>query len=364
MRITEPYTIFLRTLKSGKQVYYYQFRNENGTRTPMYSTGTDKLTEARRICAKLYRDGSMKTNCKILFKTFAENFFSENSSYALWKKSNGTPVTLETLKAYEKFLKNQIMPFFSDLELSKINTAKIKEWVIWASEKWSSKTINNAQTVLNIIFNSASEHGYISKNPIVNIGFRKVDKKKRDLLTVQELNLLFNSHWTIENEKIAFLLAVVTGMRIGEVVALKQEDVHDNFLDVKHSLGRYGIGDTKTKVCRFVPVPKDFPFPKTDWLFDNGKGEPLKSHAVYNAFTRLCDKVGIERKERGITIHSLRNFFISYLQKENVPEPKIRAVVGHAEETMTDLYTYWKPDMFPEVYIAQEKLFKEIICHS
>lgn len=53
MRITEPYTIFLRKLPSGKSVYYYQFRNENGVRSPAYSTGTNKLSQARRLCQKL-----------------------------------------------------------------------------------------------------------------------------------------------------------------------------------------------------------------------------------------------------------------------------------------------------------------------
>ena len=68
----------------------------------------------------------------------------------------------------------------------------------------------------------------------------------------------------------------------------------------------------------------------------------------------------IDKKERGLTIHSLRGFFISHLREKNVPDAKIRAVVGHSDPTMTDVYTYWKPDMFPEVYEVQKELYEKI----
>lgn len=75
MRVTEPYTIFPRTLPSGKTVYYYQFRDENGLRSCAYSTGTDKLSQAKRICQKLYNDGKFKKNSAMLFKSFSNGFF-------------------------------------------------------------------------------------------------------------------------------------------------------------------------------------------------------------------------------------------------------------------------------------------------
>ena len=60
MRYTEPYTIFLRTLPSGKQIYYYQYRDENGLRSAAHSTGKTKLSQAKRFCQKLYNDGKFQ----------------------------------------------------------------------------------------------------------------------------------------------------------------------------------------------------------------------------------------------------------------------------------------------------------------
>ena len=55
IKITEPYTIFLRKLPSGREVYYYyQYRDESGRRSPAYLTDTDKLSQARRVCNRLY----------------------------------------------------------------------------------------------------------------------------------------------------------------------------------------------------------------------------------------------------------------------------------------------------------------------
>lgn len=361
MRITEPYTILLRTLPvSKKKVYYYQFRMENGNRSPLYSTGTDKLASARRICNELYRSGKLKKSNSLLFSSYAQNFFEQDSEYLKWKIANGTPIAPETLRAYRRLLNILIMPYFSEFKIQDITVDIVKKWIVWASEKWAAKTINNAQSVLNMIFNSAIEKNILVRNPCALISFRKTHKKHRLLLTSEELRMIYNYEWATETVKKAFLLACITGMRIGEIVGLQKEDIHENYLDVSHSLGRSGLGSTKTNQCRNVPVPSDFEFPATNsqWVFESRyNGVPIQSHAIYNSFMRLLDKIGIDKKERGITIHSLRNFFISYMQKENVPEPKIRAVVGHAEETMTDLYTYWKPDMFPEVYEKQKKLY-------
>lgn len=357
MRISEPYTIFPRTLKSGKTVYYYQFRDDNGIRSSALSTGCDTMAKARRYCQKLYNSNAFSKNTStVLFATFSKDFFNIQSNYNKWKQINGKSLKPETIRRYNVSLQYQILPFFADMDLKKITKETVKEWVIWASEKWSAKTINNAQGVLNIILEGAIDKGIIDTNPLHKIGYRKTDKKKRELLTIEEIKELYNCKWNNQYEKNAFILTAITGMRIGEVMALTKSDVHKNYLDVTKSISeRYGVGTTKTDLCRYVPIPSDFIFESdTDVLF------PIKAHSVYNAMTRRLQKMGIDTKARGITVHSLRNFFISYLQSENVPETKIRAVVGHAEETMTDLYTYWKPEMFPEVYIAQEKLFNLI----
>lgn len=366
MRVTEPYTIFLRTLSSGKKVYYYQFRDTAGHRSNALSTGCTKLTEAKRFCQRLYNSGAMKLHDGISFKDFTKDFFAADSDFCKWKLINGTPLKPETAKRYSNLLKGQLVPFFDKIPIANITKDLCKEWVLWASDKWAPKTVNTAQGVLNIIFENAIEKRLIDRNPVHKLGMRKTVKKSRDLLTVQEITAIYHSEWSIPQQRSMFLLAVITGMRIGEVVALHWQDIKDGYIDVHSNYSdKFGFqSSTKTYVNRYVPIPSDFPFPEqvADWVFTKKGKTPIKGHALYNIVKRKCADMGIDTAGRGITIHSLRNFFVSYLQKCNIPENKIRAVVGHTDETMTDLYTYWKPDMFPEVYDAQIKLYNSIIA--
>lgn len=362
VRIREPYTIYRRTLRSGRKVYYYQLRGADGKRTAGKSTGKSTKAEARIYCLALYKSGEMGKPGRLTFKKFTRNFFSESSDYCKWKKASGERITKETLLSYDKFLRNQLLPYFEDFQVKDITRADVKSWIVWGSAKWSAKTMNNAQTALSIIMRQAAEKKIAAENPVAGLKFRKVGKKKREILTAAEVREIYRSGlWKNGKFRQMFLVAAVTGMRISEIAALRNQDVKSGFLDVSHSYSRqFGLGDTKTHAARFVPVPKGLALKSdTEYIFEEN-GRPVNITRVYNAMLLVCRKIGIDTKGRGITVHTLRNFFISYLQAENVSGAKIRAVAGHKDPTMTGLYTYWKPDMFPEVYEAQEKLFRMI----
>lgn len=369
MRITEPYTLFLRTLPSGKQVYYYQYRDENGRRSCAYSTGTDKLSQAKRICQRMYNEGKFRSETGMLFKTFAEGFFDEDSPYRKWKKTSGVDLAPSTLDSYVKLLKHQLMPYFGNMQLSKINTDTVKQWIVWLNDNWSAKTSNNAQSVLNIILKSAKEKRLIKEVPSSDLSFRKIQKKHRELLTVDEIREIYQKgDWRHEYARRAFLVCAITGMRIGEVVGLQSFEVGEDRLNVEHSLHpHFGLGATKTRVCRFVPIPRILNLKSkcgSKWAFQkDNREEPVQAAYIYKRLMAICAGMGIDTKARGITVHSLRNMFISYMRGSTFGENidlKIKAVVGHADESMTDWYTYWTPEMFPEIYEVQEKLYKQI----
>ena len=322
------------------------------------------MSKARRFCQQLYNSGSLFVDNSITLADFSCGFFSDDGEFAQWKKVNGSPLKPETARRYNTAITKHIIPFLGDYRLGDITRDVCKQWIMWASERWSPKTVNLAQGTLNLILESAMEKDIINRNPLYRLGFRNIEKKKRQLLTVEELRALYAGQWPTELHREMFLLAAVTGMRLGEIVALQSSDIHEGFIDVHSDYSdRYGFQETtKTSMNRCVPIPEGFVFPKSEgFVFSRSDGsKPVKGHCLYNALTRRCDSLGIDKKARGITFHSLRSFFISYLQSQNVNESKIRAVVGHADETMTDIYTYWTPDMFPEVYEAQKKLFSEI----
>lgn len=364
MRATEPYTIFQRTLLSGKKVYYFQYRDSNGHRSVPKSTGCTTLSSARRYCQQLYNNNLFTTsNNSITFKSFSNDFFSENSEFRQWKKANGRDLKPETVARYTSSLNKHILPYFADIKLKDITTDICKKWIIWASSQWTPHAVNNDQGVLNIILESAVDKELINKNPLRKLGMRKTEKKHRELLTIDELSALYSTSWPQEIEKKAFLLASITGMRIGEVIALQKTDISNNVINVTKDISdKFGLQNSnKTNLKRKVPIPTNFLFPESNsiWVFDCN-GSPIKAHSIYNAFTRRCDKLLIDRKARGIDIHSLRDFFVTYLRNNGIQDAKIRAIVGHADKTMTDVYTHWDISMFSDVCKIQQELYNLI----
>ncbi|MBO7638130.1 MAG: tyrosine-type recombinase/integrase family protein, partial [Treponema sp.] len=288
--------------------------------------------------------------------------------YRKWKLTSGEDLAPSTLASYIKLLNFQLLPYFGDMKIAKINTDTVKNWIVWLNERWSAKTSNNAQSVLNIIMKSAKEKRFIKEVPSADLSFRKIKKKHRELLTVDELRKIYNGDWRWEVARRAFLTCAITGMRIGEVVGLQSFEVGDDRLNVEHTLHpQFGLGPTKTRVCRFVPIPKALglkDYCGSKWAFQKPTSEePVSAAYIYKRLMAICAGLGIDTKDRGITVHSLRNLFVSYMRGSSFGESidlKIKAVVGHADESMTDWYTYWTPEMFPEIYEVQEKLYKQI----
>lgn len=369
MRVTEPYTIFLRTLPSGKKIYYYQFRYENGTRSPAYSCGTNKLSQAKRVCQRLYNQGQFKNNNEITFAVFSKGFFDDDSEFCEWRKLNDKQLSKSSLVAYRQALNLRLLPYFGKMKIKNITVGVVKDWILWTKDKYSPKTSNNAQSVLGFILKSAKEKNIIDSVPTESMSYRKVIRRKRQLLTVDELSKIYHSKlWNSETLQRSFLLSAITGMRIGEITGLQTYEVESDRLNVEHSLDpRFGLGETKTKNCRYVPIPKSLDLKKycgKQFVFENKDGSPITRNVFYKKFITVCNELGIKTKERGITVHTLRNTFISYMRGSVYGERidlKIKAVVGHSDKSMTDWYTYWTPEMFPEIYEIQEELYKKII---
>lgn len=382
MRLTKPYTVTKRTLPSGKTVFYYRYRKQNGSLSGLISTGIEvegseerARKKAELYVLKLYKEGKIVPLEGTLFEDYTKDFFTEKCHYVKWKKMLGTQtsagISPSTIDSYRKSLTYQLLPFFSSKTIESITVSQIKSWMIKASDSWSHKTINNAKSVLSIILSVAVEDGIIDVNPVLGIEKLKTDKIERVLLTLEELQSVFSEPWQKESIRIAAVTASVTGMRIGEILALEKNAVHSDYLDVHYSWSsKHGIGNTKTKEKRKVPIPKQLydlllSTAGTKYIFQQATNEkPMHAKTVNEQFYSVLEKLGIEREKRRIDVHSFRRIFISYLESKNVSEPKIRAVVGHKDSSMTDLYTYWTPDMFPEIYAAQEEMIRSILCQK
>lgn len=365
MDLPDTIRIFPRTLQSRNVVYYYRYRYDDGRRSPAYSLRTSDPEKAVKNCKKLFESGKLYQHSNVSFKLYTKDFFSETGKYAKWKKASGNPVMANTLRQYISMLNNQLLPFFSDYSITKISVQAVKDWRIWADDQWASKTINDAQGVLSIILGQAVDENIISFSPTERVGYKKLNKNSKQLLTIPEMNTLYHMKWK-DNQNLAFLIACVTGMRIGEVCALKKSDLHGTYLDVVDSYNpTFGMGKTKTKACRKVPIPDGLADKlsriSTEFLIPYKDGLPMHSNCILNSMKRRCGKIGIDVKARKITVHSLRNSFISHMIGRNFTKEKVRAVVGHKDKDITDSYTYWSMDMLEDIRKEQNLMYNDIV---
>jgi integrase len=180
---------------------------------------------------------------------------------------------------------------------------------------------------------------------------------------------------------LAVALSAYTGMRLGEVRALRSEQiriVNEQFgiITIDRAVNDYaGEKSTKGKRTRQVPVPRHLcdeliemakknPHKGDTRVFWSSSSEknPIASNYVLLHLYKALASIGIKEKDRvarNLNFHSLRHTFNSSL-RGRVTEKSLRAVVGHESEAMTDRYTHEQESELLAVGEAVETIFTEI----
>ena len=179
------------------------------------------------------------------------------SEYAeLFLSTKKVLVKESTYIRYDSIIRNQILPLFGTRAINSIKTTEIKKWYnYWISERSSATAIYIANT-FSAIFKEAFYDEAIDKNPFDYIRRPKKKQGGAKPFGTDTIKLLISSakdDWF----KNFLALSFFTGLRTGEAVALKWEDIDFNSqeLEVKRSR-RYGKDTTpKTqKSIRVVPI--------------------------------------------------------------------------------------------------------------
>lgn len=308
----------------------------------------------------------------LLFGTYANHWFDDGSPWLEDKLSEGTEtkpaISLSTITSYRLNLEKHILPFFAKFKLCDIKPSNIKHFrtELIQEKELSRKTVNNVIGVMRIITDYALADNIIMFDPFRGIKPLRIENDTRDSFTYKEALKIFHSQWSNENVRVVSLVAALTGMRISEIFAIGKHSLFKNYIDVKQQIYRGILCPCKTKEKRKVPIPVELyqllcqkiSESDTDFCFDD-----INATLVLRHLNKNLDSLNMteEKKQRNLCNHSWRHFFNTYLLANNIPEIKVKAVLGHSSGvgSMTDRYTNWRPEMFPEVYVLQEKLFND-----
>jgi len=264
----------------------------------------------------------------ILFEKFADEFIE------LYSKQNK-----RSWKRDEWSLKN-LKPFFKGKTLQEIKPdliegykAKRKADVTRRKTKITESTINREIALLKTMFNKAVEWGRIDKNPLAKVKkFKENHQKDMRILTDEEAIRLIDS--ASSRLKSVLILALNTGMRKGEILSLKWENI-----DFRK--GKIFIEDSKNGKSREVYMNtfifetlKELP-KNSEYVFPNNEtGKHIQD--VKNSFRAACNKAKI----KGLRFHDLRHTAATKMVEAGIDIATVSKILGHSSIMMTMRYAH------------------------
>ncbi len=251
----------------------------------------------------------------------------------------------------------------------------------------SKNIINSVIKALRMVYGYATMCGDVPDDPTRNLKLYNLKGKARDVFTVAEARRFLS--WFEETDKKAWAFmefAIRTGARCSEILALKPEKFTrlrstdgDELpfwivkIDGSWDRRRKQIGPTKGRYSRDTVVPHDLAQrllamkPSGEGLiFHRGRSrQPYSRFHFERLFNKACAAIGIEeqkRKDRGLTLHSLRHFAIT-MQHEAEDEVSrmsdyIRESSGHRSVSMDRHYTHKTVEKYYAMGLLSEKVLE------
>jgi integrase len=384
----EQFSLHTRPSKRG-DVFYAQFRRDDGkwstaksthVRIPKGKDGPRAMREAlirATAWAQAYVDGGqVVTRERATFAGFAAGFFDSEGQWAREKRRRGHRLSSDQCERHARSVKNHLEPFFGRMRIANIDDEQILRFQEkLENEGLAGGTINRVTVALRLVLKAAYRKKMMRRMPIVEAVSEK-DHKRRGVYLPQEIRSLFKLEWPDRRCYIANLTAAATGMRAGEVVALRESDVLEEVLKVEHTWNpRFGLGPTKTGRVRIVPITSRVHDELAQLIRENPRqGEnrfvfysmkpdrPMDQREATEALYVALAEIGIDekaRKARGLDFHAWRHTFNSLLIDRRVPLQAVQSVTGHLTDEMTQRYYHLGGESGAGIRQIAESLFVE-----
>src|ERR1700761_8746218 len=159
-----------------------------------------------------------------------------------------------TRAAYQSYLENWVLPRWGGLKLDQIKPVGVEEWL--RGIKRAKATRAKIRNLMSALFSHAMRYEWTDKNPIKLV--RQSAKRERipDVLELRELQALLAE--LAVRERTLVLLDAATGLRVGELLALRWDDIDFENLEIRvtESIWHQVLGVCKTEASA-RPVPMD-----------------------------------------------------------------------------------------------------------
>jgi len=361
--------VTVRQKSKGKGKPWWVFVAHNGNRTSkLVGDKAAAQDVASKIRAKLQLGefGFEEEQPVPTFKQFAESFIEGFSTI------NHKASTHDTYKSASE---RHIYPVFGHKRLDAIKRRDVKEFLKAKQKKvintkkkkhLSSASVRNLKAYLSCILNQAVDDEIIESNPASRTGklIKKTDRKKNVTPFTWEEKTIFEDSVKKHYPRYypLFLTDLRTGLRVGELIALKPGDLdfNGNFIEVRRSCVRGRITTPKSGKVRRVDMShklaevlrsylterkkealrKGWGEPP-EWLFYNEEGKLIDINNLRKrVFYKCLEKAGLRR----IRIHDLRHTYATLRIAAGHNIADVSKQLGHHSINITvDTYHHWTP---------------------
>lgn len=346
----------------GSNGYYYTKVEDKSKKDGRRTIKKKTVQELEDEIVKHYRNTENEPTIEDVFKEWLE------------QKLKYGEIQRQTVERYEvDFNRFFVCTGFHRKKIAYIEEYDLEDFIKTSihSKKLTAKAWSNLRTLLNGIFKYAKKRGYTALSISSFLGDLDISKKSfaktikpdeqcvfSDLEMAKILEYL-NKNSSIGN--LGVILAAYTGMRVGEVVALKWEDVKEDYIYVHRMQIRYHGEDGKeiyeirdspktdagirkvVIVDRLKPVLKRLKMltPFSEYIFTKN-GKIITKHVLDMCIYRACEHTGIPR--RGM--HVLRKTYATRLINSHIDDAIIINQMGHTDIETTRGYYYYNDKTF------------------
>lgn len=271
-----------------------------------------------------------------------------------WLLLNKSGIKESTYVKYQSILEKHIKPNIGDYNLLSIDSLILEKFKEHLLEKLSPETVKTILILTNSILKYARK--CVAEPPAsITIVYPKTHKKEMRVLSKDEqtrfVQFLLND---MDYCKFGVLLSLLTGMRIGEICALKKGDINlqsktirisatmqrlKNLDNNSNSKTKVHIGSPKTETSsRIIPLTdsmielcKKLNYPDENDFILTGTCNYMEPRTLQYRLTKYLKKCDLE----GIHFHTLRHTFATRCVEVGFEIKSLSEILGHADTSIT-----------------------------
>lgn len=266
-----------------------------------------------------------------------------------------------TIEAYDSMIRIHLVPFFAGRTLDRIGRREVQGLITHMTKTGSSaKTTRNALGILHSIFEYARREGWVAANPCTLVDKPRVGDGDADIrfLEPEEIEALLRGVPDDDLgrvERRMYLAAAMTGMRQGELLALRWRDIDWSAQRVRirrnYVRGEFGTPKSK-RSSRSVPLAdrlageldrlhQEAPYRHDDDLVfaHPHTGKPIDRSKLLKRYKAALAREGV----RPVRFHDLRHTFGTRMAAQGVPMRALQEMMGHRDFKTTLIYADYAP---------------------